>query len=88
MPSMMLQGIDFIKTGARRISTALDFLKGENSQLKGQCKKERLGWDLFFDTLTAVEKAIESKDEFALDLCDKAKGIVEKCLIWFDEQFS
>ena len=78
------QGIDFIKTGARRISNALDFVKGENSQLKEQYKKERLGWDLFFDTLSAVEKAIESKDEFALDLCDKAKTIVEKCLIRFD----
>ena len=57
---------------------------GENSKLKGQYKKERLGWDLFFDTLSAVEKAIESKDEFALDLSTKANAIVEKCLIRFD----
>ena len=82
------QGVDFIKTGAKRISNALDFVMGENSTLKEQYKKERLGWDLFFDTLSAAEKAIEKEDEFALDLCDKAKGIVEKCLIRCDEQFS
>lgn len=78
------QGLDFINAGVRRISKALDFVKGEHGQLKEQYTKECLGWDLFFDTLTAVEKAIELEDAFALDLCDKAKGIVEKCLIRFD----
>ncbi|MBW1839617.1 MAG: hypothetical protein JRI49_06735 [Deltaproteobacteria bacterium] len=78
------QGVDFIKTGAKRIGNALDFVMGEHSKLKKQYKKERLGWDLFFDTLLAVEKAIKAKDKFALDLCDKAKSIVEKCLIRFD----
>ena len=75
------KGRDFIKTGAQRIGTALEFISGENSNLKKQYEKERLGWNLFYDTLDAVEKAIDSKDKFALELLDEANRLIAKCII-------
>ena len=75
------KGLDFIKTGARRIRKALVFIEGENSALNQQYKRERSGWDLFYDTLDAAQKAIAGRDEFALELRYKASRLIKRCLL-------
>ena len=75
------QGFEFITDGAKRITTALKFVQGENSPLKNQYEKERLGWNLYYDTLAAFEDALGQNDDFALDLRNKAKQVVGGCLI-------
>jgi hypothetical protein len=42
-----------------------------------QYKKERRGWDLYYDTLDAAEQAIRNKDPFALQLQQKARDIIK-----------
>ncbi len=73
--------LDFIRLGARRISAALDFMNGENSRLADQYKKERLGWDLYYDTLSAIEHGMAEGHAFALDLQKKAQRIIRECAI-------
>jgi hypothetical protein len=75
------QGFEFITDGAKRITTALKFVQGENSPLKRQYEKERLGWNLYYDTLAAFEDALKQNDDFSLDLRNKAKLIIGDCLI-------
>ena len=75
------QGFEFITDGAKRITTALKFVQGEDSALKHQYEKEGLGWNLYYDTLTAFEEALDQNDDFALDLRNKAKRIIGDCLI-------
>ncbi len=77
------QGLEFIRIGARRIITALDFIGGENSKLKDQYEKERLSWNLYYDTLSAVENSIADGHQFALDLRRKARSIIKTCAIGF-----
>jgi len=77
------QGHEFIQTGAKRIMDALDFVSGENSMLKQYYEKERLGWDLYYNTLSAVEEALKRGDGFALELCQEAKTIINECAIRF-----
>jgi len=77
------QGREFVTIGARRISNALDFVRGEKSPLTQQYKKERLGWDLYYDTLSAIEDALKNGDSFALELRKKAEGIINQCAIRF-----
>ena len=62
------------QTGA----TALEFVGGENSALKRQYNIERRGWNVYYDTLDAVEQALKNKDRFALGLQQKAKAIVRQ----------
>jgi hypothetical protein len=76
------QGLEFISHGAKRIATALEFVQGENSSLKQQLKNERLGWNLYYDLLVALEEALSKKDGFALGLQEKAEKIVGGCYIW------
>jgi hypothetical protein len=75
------QGLEFISHGAKRIATALEFVQGEDSPLKRQYVKERRGWDLYYDTLSVLEDALNQNDHFALDLRHKAKQFIGACLV-------
>ncbi|MBW1710766.1 MAG: hypothetical protein JRJ73_12945 [Deltaproteobacteria bacterium] len=73
------EGFEFIENGAKRILDALDFIQGENSMLKQAYEKEHLGWNLYYDTLSAIERMLDRGDEFALKLREKAQGIINEC---------
>lgn len=75
------QGLEFVQTGAQRIMSALKFVDGDNSHLKQQYEKERLGWDFYYEALSAVEDGLKNGDAFALDLQTQAKSIVNDCAI-------
>ncbi|MBW1689582.1 MAG: hypothetical protein JRJ70_02355 [Deltaproteobacteria bacterium] len=75
------QAVEFIKSGAKRIAEALDFTGGTHSMLARQYEKERLGWDLYYDTLTAIEAALKGDDLFAQGLHRKAREIIDVCIL-------
>jgi hypothetical protein len=75
------QGIHFIKDGAERLRRALIFSRGKDSLLERTYAQERSGWDLFYETLSAIEQAIHNKDDFALDLQRRARAIIKNCAI-------
>jgi hypothetical protein len=77
------QGVEFITDGVKRIAKALEFVRGDNSMLKKCYEKERLGWDLYYDILAAFENALLREDDFALELREKARKIIELCSISF-----
>jgi hypothetical protein len=78
-----VEGLEFIKNGAERISGALNFVKGESSMLKKTYEKECVGWDLYYDILSAVEDALNKGDKFALGLRRRAEAIIDDCTIRF-----
>ncbi|MFC1882103.1 hypothetical protein ACFL2S_11480 [Thermodesulfobacteriota bacterium] len=75
------KGLELVKSGAERISKALEFVRGESSALRTQYERERHGWNLYYDILDAVEEAIEKKDPFAVELRKKAQAIIQECKI-------
>jgi hypothetical protein len=75
------KGLELIKSGTERISKALEFVQGASSALRNQYKRERQGWNLYYDILAAVEQALEKKDPVALELQKKAQAIIEECKI-------
>jgi hypothetical protein len=74
-------GVGFIKEGAARLRKALDFAHGKERLLERTYAQERSGWDLFYETLSAVEQAIAKKDDFAMDLQRRARVIINSCAI-------
>ena len=79
--NQMEKGLELVTIGVQQISKAFEFVRGENSALKRQYDNERRGWDVYYDTLDAVEQALENKDPFALELQQKAKAIVRECAV-------
>jgi hypothetical protein len=73
------RGKEFIRSGAARIGRALEFTEGENSDLDRVYRQERTGWDLYYDTLDALQRSIDGGDAFAAELRDKARTIVSEC---------
>ncbi len=74
-------GVNFVTNGAERISRVLHFVEGENSPLRQQYEKERRSWELYYDTLVALEKALKRQNDFAMKLKREAKRIVDECQI-------
>jgi hypothetical protein len=77
------QGLGFVQTGSNRIMSALKFVEGNNSHLRQQYEKERLAWNIYYDTLSAVENALRDDDAFAHELKQKAQAIIKACGIRF-----
>ncbi len=75
------KGLELVEIGVRRLTQALEFISGEDSALKKQYLDERLGWDLYYDTLDAVEKAIADRTPFAATLQQKAWDLVKECQV-------
>ncbi len=75
------QGIKFIKEGAVRLWKAMDFAWGNDNRLARTYFQERSGWDLFYETLSAIEDAVAKKDGFALELQKRARAVVQSCAI-------
>ncbi len=75
------QGLQFVTLGARRIAKALHFVRGANSELTETYARERRGWDVYYDTLAALESALQEGDAFAVGLRDRADGAIAACRI-------
>ncbi len=75
------QGLEFVQTGAKRIMSALEFVDGHNGDLRQQYEIERLGWDLYYETLSAVEEGLKNGEAFARKLQTKAESILNDCAI-------
>ena len=77
------QGLEFLQNGSRRLHRAMQELAREPNRLVGQFRKERGGWNLFYDILDMAEKGMARDDSMALDLQEKARSVMEACKVNF-----
>ena len=73
------QALQFVKLGVRRVSEALSFVRGEKGELVKVYERERHGWDIYYDTLSAIETALKAEDAFAVALRDRARETIARC---------
>ena len=76
-----VDGVQFIRSGAERIARAIDFISGADSELKRRLAEERAGWDLYYDTLACVQRALDAEESFALTLKKRAQDIIKECKV-------
>ena len=69
-------GVAFVRDGAHRLGETLAFIDGAPSGLVETLDRERRGWDLFYDTLDALEQALAGDDPRATDLVAATRRIV------------
>ena len=78
-----MKGYEFMSSGCRRVHDTIKKLTREPNPLIEQYRKEKEGWDVFYDILDIVEENIKEGDKFAIDLQKKAVSIMEDCRIEF-----
>ncbi|MBN1847273.1 MAG: hypothetical protein JW932_01670 [Deltaproteobacteria bacterium] len=75
------QGLEFVNSGSHRLSQALAFIDEKKGMIQEQYEEERLGWDLYYDTLSFIEDGLRDGDGFSKDLQKKAIHIINQCAI-------
>ncbi|MFC1923114.1 hypothetical protein ACFLY4_07480 [Chloroflexota bacterium] len=69
-------GNEFVRMGTQRIDQALQFAFIDQGKLKRQYQQERLGWALYYDALSALEKGLQDGDPFAQEMRKKARELI------------
>ncbi len=72
------KGHEFIQTGARRLRQALDFISGNPSPLAQQLSRERRGWQLYYDTIQAIETQLATGHPLARELQERFHHILQQ----------
>jgi len=70
------EGADLVRTGSARLGDAMAAL-GDPEAVRGRYLREKEGWDLYYDVLDALEKALEEGDAFAQSLRDSTGELLE-----------
>ncbi len=66
-----------MESGSSRLANALQFVA--SGSFEKQYLKERQGWQLYFDILDAIEKALEQGEQEANRLRERAIEILQNC---------
>ncbi len=75
------EALHFFIDGVKRLSPLMDpYRRGENP-MEQIYRREKQGWDCYYDLLEAVEQGIAAGDSFALDLKEKAVMLVDSLRI-------
>jgi hypothetical protein len=75
------EGLELALSGVNRLHETIQKLTAGNNPLTEQYKKEKQGWNLFYDILDSTEVGIKENDPFALELKEKARAIIDNCRI-------
>ncbi|MGD2012451.1 MAG: hypothetical protein PVH85_22395 [Desulfobacterales bacterium] len=75
------EAIEFMRTGISQLQEGLSFIRGTPNPLQKAYKREQQGWQLFYASLAAVEKALEAGESWALAVQTEARQIVTECLM-------
>ncbi|MFG6098871.1 hypothetical protein SPB21_26735 [Leptothoe sp. ISB3NOV94-8A] len=75
------EATEFIQTGVFQLQEGLDFIQGEPSDLQKTYEGEKAGWQLFYQALESVEKAVQNDEEWALEVKQVTQAIVQNCRV-------
>ena len=75
------EALDLMKMAAERLDPLIGRLRETPLALTDELAEQRAGWDLFYDVLSALEKALGEGDPKAFALRDAARRVVQACRI-------
>ena len=75
------EATEFVNTGVFQLQEGLDFIQGESSSLQQTYGREKTGWQLFYQALEAVETALQSGEDWAIEVQKSAQEIVKNCRV-------
>ena len=76
-----IAGVELVTSGAKRLSEAMGGREQNREGLRKRYERERAGWNLYYDTLEMIEKALRDGDDFALNLRKKSRKIMQDCAL-------
>ena len=77
--------IDFLKIGSVRLYDWFNRLCSDKNYFKEVFNQESDGWNTYYSLLNIAEELLNEEDEFIIQLQDKAKIVIERCQLKFDD---
>ena len=75
------EALELMEMAADRLDPLLEQLTETPQALADEFAEQRAGWDLFYDVLDALEKALTEGNQEAESLRSAALGVVQACRI-------
>jgi hypothetical protein len=75
------ESLELMEMAAERLDPLIARLRETPLALADELSEQRAGWDLFYDLLNALERALAEGDQKAFVLRDAARRVVEACRI-------
>jgi hypothetical protein len=76
------KGFELIETGSRRLrASTQEVSMGDGKGLKERYEREKTAWNLYYDILDRVENALIEGDQFAIELQERAKKIINNARV-------
>ncbi len=75
------QALQLVREGAERIGNSLAFTLGEDSPLKVAYEHERRGWQVYYEVIESMEKALARGNTEAQRFRAAARRIVRECAL-------
>ena len=75
------EGLQLLKQGVERLEGVIRELNQTPNPLLEKYRREKEGWDLFYDLLDHLEAALAKGDAFALNLQERALELVKDCRV-------
>jgi hypothetical protein len=73
------QGMELIGMCSRNLTEMIGRTVSDRYPLSAEYSREKEGWDLYYDVLDGIEKALKEDDPFALELKARAGKIIGEC---------
>ncbi|MFE4105005.1 hypothetical protein [Almyronema epifaneia] len=75
------EAAEFMRVGIPQLQECLDFTQGQPSPLQQVYEREQKGWQLFYRSLSEVEKALEAQADWAQAVQKVAQKVVHNCWV-------
>lgn len=77
------QGFELLAMGCNRLGRIARLLQSDPDYLVNQYRKEKEGWDIYYDILDHVENGLKTYDPFAHELRESARSLVNDCMLTY-----
>jgi hypothetical protein len=75
------EALDLMEMAAERLDPLIERLRETPQALSDELDTQRAGWDLFYDLLSVLERALAEGDQQAFAIRDVARQLVAACRI-------
>jgi len=75
------EGLGLLELASRNLPPLINMTVSDPEPLKEEYLKEKDGWDMYYDVLDELEKALEKNDPFAMEMREKVREILGGCRV-------
>jgi hypothetical protein len=72
-------GLELVRLASRNLPAMIEKTASEPEPLLTEYQREKKGWDMYYDVLDELEKALDEDDPFAVEMMERAREIISRC---------